>query len=288
MFFVDDKIRSMKINSDIKPCLKWVGGKRQLLPELLPLMPEFDTYCEPFFGGGAVCFAMQPKKAIINDANAELINVYKCIKNSVEELIEDLNKHKNEAEYFYELRGLDRDCEKYKRLTAVQKASRFIYLNKTCFNGLYRVNRAGQLNSPFGRYKKPNIVNEECLRALSVYFGNNDVQIMNCDYKDVLSKMTSLNSFVYLDPPYDPVSNSANFTGYTASGFNRDSQIQLKKSLDELNNRGINFMLSNSATEFIMELYAEYSIKVVKAKRAINSKGNKRGEIDEVVIRNYE
>ena len=277
----------MSKSKNIKPCLKWVGGKRQLLLELLPLIPKFETYCEPFFGGGALCFELQPQKAIINDANEDLINVYTCIKTSVEDLIEDLKKHHNDADYFYEIRGLDRDSEKYAELTPVQKASRLIYLNKTCFNGLYRVNRAGQLNSPFGRYKNPNIVNEDCLRALSEFFNMNDIKISSADYTDVLHDLPS-GCFVYLDPPYDPVSDSANFTGYTSNGFNRDSQIQLKNELDLLNERGTKFMLSNSTTDFIYDLYDGYNIKVVKAKRAINSKGNKRGEIDEVVIRNYE
>lgn len=279
----------MKVEkSNLKPCLKWVGGKRQLLKELLPLVPEFKVYCEPFFGGGAMCFELQPQKAIINDINRDLVNVYQCIKNSVDELIEDLKKHQNDADYFYEIRGLDRDSKKYAELTLVQKASRLIYLNKTCFNGLYRVNRAGQLNSPFGRYVNPNIVNESCLRALSSYFNNNDVQILNNDFTDVLCCLPTDNSFVYLDPPYDPVSDSANFTGYTSDGFGRTSQLRLKNELDLLNERGIKFMLSNSATNFICELYRDYDIRIIKAKRAINSKGNKRGEVDEVVIRNYE
>lgn len=273
--------------NNLKPCLKWVGGKRQLLSDLSPLVPSFDTYCEPFFGGGAMCFALQPTKAVINDSNTELINVYECVKTQVDELIEDLKKHRNDADYFYAIRALDRDDEKYAKLTSIQRASRLIYLNKTCFNGLYRVNRAGQFNSPFGKRKNPNIVDEDCLRALSKYFNENDVEIMSGDYRDALKKLPVQNSFVYLDPPYDPVNDTSSFTRYTADGFNRDNQIELKETCDKLTENGVKFMLSNSATDFILDLYQNYNIKIVQAKRVINAKGDKRGAVDEVVVTNY-
>ncbi|MBR0093657.1 MAG: Dam family site-specific DNA-(adenine-N6)-methyltransferase, partial [Synergistaceae bacterium] len=154
-------------------------------------------------------------------------------------------------------------------------------------NGLYRVNNAGEFNSPFGFYRNPNIVNEPVLRALNAYFNKNDIIFSSLDYSEVLRDMKK-GTFIYLDPPYDPVSETSNFTGYAKSGFTREEQIRLRKSCDDLDKRGINFMLSNSATPFILEQYAKYNITIVKAKRAINSIGTKRGNVDEVVVRNYE
>lgn len=270
------------------PVLKWVGGKRQLMSEIEKVLPKtYTTYYEPFIGGGAVLFELQPKKAVINDVNGELINLYNVIKDDVELLIEDLKKHENTPEYFYSIRELDRKKDKYENLSDVEKASRIVYLNKTCFNGLFRVNKAGEFNSPFGKYKNPNIVDEVTLRHVSKYFNKADIKILNGDFEESLKGIRK-GAFVYLDPPYDPVSNSANFTGYDKGGFNRDEQIRLKKLCDKLDKKGIKFLLSNSATDFIKELYKDYNIKIVKAKRAINSNGNARGEVDEVLVRNYE
>ena len=172
-------------------------------------------------------------------------------------------------------------------MSNVQKASRVIYLNKTCYNGLFRVNNAGEFNTPFGNYKNPNIVNAPVLRAVSEYFRSAKITFSCRDYAEVLQELPR-NSFVYLDPPYDPVSDTANFTGYNAGGFNRNEQIRLRECCDDLNRRGIKFMLSNSATDFIREQYNGYNIITVKAKRAINSVGSGRGQVDEVVVRNYE
>lgn len=270
------------------PVLKWVGGKRQLMPEIEKILPKsYTTYYEPFIGGGAVLFELQPNKAVINDINGELINLYNIIKNDVELLIEDLKKHQNTSEYFYTIRELDRDRIEYEKLSIIEKASRIIYLNKTCFNGLFRVNKAGEFNSPFGKYKNPNIVDEVTLRAVSKYFNKADIKILNGDFEECLKGIRK-GAFVYLDPPYDPVSNSANFTGYDKGGFNRDEQIRLKNLCDKLDKKGVKFLLSNSATEFIKDLYKDYDIKIVKAKRSINSNGNSRGEVDEVLVRNYE
>ena len=263
------------------PVLKWVGGKRQLMGEIEKVLPKtYTTYYEPFIGGGAVLFELQPKKAVINDVNSELINLYNVIKDDVELLIEDLRKHENTSEYFYRIREMDRDRELYEKLSNIEKASRIVYLNKTCFNGLFRVNKSGE-------YKNPNIVDEVTLRAVSKYFNKADIKILNSDFEQSL-KGIRRGSFVYLDPPYDPVSSSANFTGYDKGGFNRDEQIRLKKLCDKLDKKGVKFLLSNSATDFIKDLYKDYNIKVVKAKRAINSNGNARGEVDEVLVRNYE
>lgn len=272
-------------NKLITPFLKWVGGKRQLIPVISDKMPDkFTRYYEPFVGGGAILFHLQPKNAVINDFNAELINVYNVIKYNVEELIEDLKQHKNREGYFYELRELDRR-EDYSNISNVKKASRVIYLNKTCYNGLYRVNGSGEFNAPFGRYNNPNIVNEITLRAVSKYLGNNDIQILNTDFVEVVKDINE-GSFVYFDPPYDPVSQSSNFTGYVKEGFDIDEQIRLRDLCNKLNEKGVKFLLSNSATKFVIDLYKGYEITYVKANRYINSNSNKRGEVDEVLVRN--
>lgn len=277
-------------NLVLSPVLKWVGGKRQLLNDIIPMIPKnCSTYVEPFIGGGAVLFELQPKKAIINDFNSELINVYTVIRDYPEELIKELQFHKenNTSEHFYAVREYDRKLEFFSQMTPVQKAARVIYLNKTCYNGLYRVNSAGQFNSPYGKYKNPNIVNETVIRAMSKYFNKNNIVIKNEDFKDALKGLRK-GAFVYLDPPYMPISSSSSFTGYTENGFNEDKQRELKALCDKLNKKGIKFLQSNSDCEFIRELYNDYNIKTIKAKRAINSKGNSRGEINEVLIYNYE
>ena len=166
----------MPKNKLVAPVVKWVGGKRQLLDEITPLLPKrINAYCEPFLGGGAVLFSIQPSKAVVNDLNADLITVYEVIRDDAEDLIESLKKHKNTSEYFYEMRDVDRDKASYQALSKVEKASRLIYLNKTCFNGLFRVNSSGEFNSPFGHYKNPNIVKEPVLRAVSKYLNANNI-----------------------------------------------------------------------------------------------------------------
>ena len=279
----------MRKNKLVLPFLKWVGGKRQLLSVLSELMPSenVSSYCEPFVGGGAMLFHLQPDTAYVNDINSELINVYAVIMQNVDELINELSNFENNRETFYDVRSWDRDKNKYASLSDVQKAARIIFLNKTCFNGLYRVNNAGEFNVPFGYYRNPNIINEPVLRAVNNYLNSADVHLSSLDYSEILAELDR-KTFVYLDPPYDPVSDSANFTGYSRGGFSRDEQIRLRESCDELSRRGIKFMLSNSATDFIIEQYYGYNIVFVKAKRAVNSAGDKRGEVDEVVIRNYE
>ncbi len=276
-------------NPLVSPILKWVGGKRQLLDVIEPLIPKCSTYYEPFVGGGAVFFSRQPEKAVINDSNPELINVYTTIQNEPQVLIEKLMIHKelNSEDYYYKVRALDRDKETYHKMSGVDKAARIIYLNKTCYNGLFRVNSAGEFNSPWGRYINPNIVNETTIYALNTYLNKAKIKIVCGDYRDVLKGIRK-GAFVYFDPPYMPISSSASFTGYTASGFDEKEQIELKKQCDKLNNRGIKFLLSNSACPFIEELYKEYKIDYVKAKRAINANPDGRGAIEEVLVRNYE
>ena len=278
----------MKKNKLVAPFLKWVGGKRQIIPEILSHLPKNISslnYCEPFIGGGALLFHLEPKRAIINDYNEELINVYKVIKNNLEELLIDLKKHQNTSEYFYQIRGIDRQ-PLFNELTNIQHASRIIYLNKTCFNGLYRVNSLGEFNSPFGRYTNPNIVNEPVLRAVSKYLNSSEITILNGDYEKVLNSVTA-DTFVYLDPPYHPISESSNFTGYVQGGWSEIHQIRLKKACDDLDKKGVKFLLSNSAAPFIKELYSEYKIHSINANRSINSVGEKRGQIEELLIKNY-
>lgn len=278
--------------TEVSPVLKWVGGKRQLIKDILRVLPDDVIsgnvkYYEPFIGGGALFFHLQPQKALINDTNKELVNLYRVIKNNPEELIQDLHRHRNEPDYYYEIRKLDRTAEDFSCLSDVQKASRTIYLNKTCYNGLYRVNREGQYNTPFGRYKNPDLVNEKRIKAVSDYLNSAEIQILNSDFEESLAGIESA-SFVYLDPPYDPVSLSANFTSYARGGFDRSEQVRLKQLCDRLTESGVRFLLSNSATDFIRDLYKDYYVTIISARRAVNSKADRRGRVDEVLIRNYE
>lgn len=269
------------------PVVKWVGGKRQLLPQILPLIPKRMTaYCEPFLGGGAVLFALQPKRALVNDLNQDLITVYRVIKEDADALIEHLSRHENTPEYFYRIRDLDRDKEAYAALSDVEKASRLLYLNKTCYNGLFRVNASGAFNSPYGHYRRPNIVNEQTIRGVSRYFNSCDITFFSGDFASVLEQVPK-GGFVYLDPPYDPVSDTASFTGYNRGGFGREEQMRLKECCDALTARGVKFLLSNSATPFIRELYGSYRVSIVQARRAVNSVASRRGAIEEVLVRNY-
>lgn len=283
----------MAKNKLVMPVVKWVGGKRQLIDEIKVRVPKkYNTYFEPFFGGGAVLFALQPKKAVINDLNGDLIKTYIVIKDSPEDLIKNLSIHENTSEYFYKIRNEDLNPVVFNQKSDLEIASRLIYLNKTCFNGLFRVNSSGHFNTPFGNYKNPNIVNEPVIKAVSNYFNENEIEILNGDFYDACASAKK-GDFVYLDPPYDPISDTSSFTGYNAGGFDKDEQIRLRNLCVELDKKGVKFLLSNSATLFIKELYdSEYfenkiTIDIVKAKRNINSDGNKRGEIDEVLIRNY-
>ncbi|WEV54672.1 DNA adenine methylase [Leuconostocaceae bacterium ESL0723] len=278
-------------NSLIKPFVKWAGGKRQLLPEIEQYVPrDIKKYYEPFVGGGAVLFDLQPAKATINDFNGELTNAYESVKDNVDELIAELKEHQHShsEEHYYEVRLWDRDGT-LEEVSNVQRAARFIYLNRTGYNGLFRVNRKGQNNVPFGRYKNPTIVNEEGLRAVSRYLNEADVAILNGDYANAV-KDAEPGDFVYLDPPYAPVStNGQSFVGYTSTGFGIDEQVRLRDFFDELTQKGVNVMMSNSSTPLIHDLYEKYadSTIIVQAGRNINSNGNGRKKIDEVIVMNY-
>ena len=283
-----------KFNPLVRPFLKWAGGKRQLLPEIVKYVPKRiskHTYYEPFIGGGALLFELQHPKAVINDSNKELINCYKVIKDSLDELMEELSKDKysNSETSYYDMRDLDRSRKKYASLSEVEKAARIIYLNKTCYNGLFRVNSQGQFNVPFGRYKNPNFLDDAVLRAVNKYLNSNDITLLNQDFAEAV-KDANRGDFVYLDPPYDPVSETASFTGYDVNGFNRDEQERLKEEFDALHKRGCKVMLSNSCTDFILDLYKNYQYTIIKvrATRSINSNALKRGMVDEVLVLNYE
>ena len=279
----------MAENKLVVPFLKWAGGKRQLMPEIRKMLPNGVTnhpYYEPFIGGGALFFELLPKRAVINDYNEELINVYTVIRDNPSELIEDLKRHKNTAEYFYKIRAIDRQ-PLFSNLTRIERASRIIYLNKTCYNGLYRVNNAGEFNSPFGRYKNPNIVNEPVIKAVSKYLNSSQIQISSCDYALILKDIPT-DSFVYLDPPYHPISESSSFTGYVQGGWDEGDQLRLRDVCNRLRDNGIKFLLSNSASDFIREIYSDYNIHIVQAKRSVNSNSSRRGQVDEFLIRNYE
>ena len=273
-----------KLKEETYPIVKWVGGKRQLMFELLKNMPKsYNRYFEPFIGGGALFFELQPQNGYISDMNKELINLYTVVRDDVYALIDDLNKHEVSKEYFLKIRNLDRS-EKYNSLSDVKKASRFIYLNRTCFNGMYRVNSQGQFNVPFGNYKNPRIIDTENLINCSKLLKN--TEICCADFSEILNKAQK-GDFVYFDPPYVPLNETSSFTSYTKDGFDLDMQFKLRDICDELDSMGVMFMLSNSDTKLVNELYSNYEIKKVFASRAINANPNGRGKITEVLVRNY-
>jgi DNA adenine methylase len=270
---------------EVPTLVKWAGGKKQLLEQFKKYFPKkIDRYFDPFVGGGAITFYIlkkyKPKKVFISDINEELINVYKIVKNDVEELIKLLKQYKklHNKEVYYNVRAEDS-----KLLSDVSRAGRFIYLNKTCFNGLYRVNSKGGFNVPIGSYKNPLICGEEDLREISNILKN--VKIEAVSFEKVLS-YAKKGDFVYFDPPYYPLKKSS-FTTYTKGNFLEEEQKQLAKVFKKLDEKGCNVMLSNSDTKFIKNLYKDSSINFVKATRMINCNAKKRGKINEVVITNY-
>ena len=264
--------RSSRREPLVQPFLKWAGGKRQLLASIRPLVPRnFKRYYEPFVGGGAVFFDIQPRNAVINDFNAELINCYAVIRDQPDPLLKEVEKYINESEYFYRVREMDRDPQ-FNALPAVERAARLLYLNKTCYNGLFRVNSQGQFNVPFGNYKNPVIADPAVIHAVSAYLNSTKVELCNTDFEDSLRDAKS-GDFVYMDPPYDPVSDTSSFTGYSVNGFDKSEQERLKSVCDKLTAKGVKVLLSNSDTPFIRELYSspEYKILSVEARRNIDS-----------------
>jgi DNA adenine methylase len=279
---VNDEDRAVNIPTFIK----WAGGKTQLLSQFKTLFPKkFDRYLEPFLGSGAVFFYMKKmyrqKEIILSDNNRELINCYEIVQNELEVLIKLLQEHRknHSKDYYYSLRAMETS-----NLSKIESAARFIYLNKTCFNGLYRVNSRGKFNVPIGSYKNPSIYDERILRE-----ANNLLQGVNflvMPFENVLDLVES-DDFIYFDPPYHPLSTTSSFTSYTSESFSKEDQIRLAKVYAELDKKGCSLMLSNSYSEFILDLYKDYNIKIVNAKRMINSNGQKRGAISEAVILNY-
>jgi DNA adenine methylase len=277
-----------KRNDLVQPFLKWAGGKRQLLPEIRKYLPKrYNLYFEPFIGAGAVFLDVQPREALINDVNEELINCYHVIKSDPEALIASARRHQNTEAYFYRLRSLDRAAT-FSQLSDVERASRIIFLNKTCYNGLFRVNSQGQFNVPFGKYTNPLIVDEVVIRAVSRYLNAANVALSSEDFEEAVSGARR-GDFVYFDPPYDPLSDTSSFTGYNLNSFDKDEQRRLKAVCDDLTGRQCKVLLSNSATDFIRELYSDttrYTIVEVEASRNINSVAAGRGKISELLIFN--
>lgn len=275
----------------MEPILKWAGGKRLLLPQILEIInslefcPGKNTYFEPFLGGGAVTFGLEYPSCVVSDVNAELINVYKVIKSNPEELVKLLNIHqkKNSKDYYLKIRQLDR-VDSYSSLNSVERAARVIYMNKTCYNGLYRVNRKGQFNVPYGKQSNPDIVMEDKIITISNYFNNNNIAILNTDYRNAVATATE-NDLIYFDPPYD-YEDENGFTSYVVDGFDRKELQSLKQCCDDLIARGCHVVLSNNDTTYVNNLFCDeqYSIKHINAHRFINRKADGRSEAAEVII----
>jgi DNA adenine methylase len=265
-----------------KPFLKWAGGKSRLLRQYEPLFPQvqYPCYHEPFLGGGAVFFRLAPGQAVLSDSNHELIEAYRAIRDRCPELMEVLKRIPLGREAYYTVRKMDPMA-----MSALERAARTIYLNRTCYNGLFRVNRHGQFNVPYGQYAKPSIFNEDVLFAAESALQG--VEICHEDFSGVLARAKT-GDFIYFDPPYHPVSSTAYFTAYTSGAFNEQEQRRLFDVFTELDRRGCLVMLSNSATPFIEALYDDYPRVKVTAKRVINCQSAKRGDVCELVIRNYQ
>lgn len=279
------------MKNKLSPVVKWVGGKRQLLPMLLERLPNDiseKTYVEPFFGGGALLFSLQPKKAIINDINEDLILLYKVIQSNVDALIYELKQLENTESIFYYLRDLPKkDPKIFDSYSNIQKAARTLYLNKTCFNGLYRVNKKGFFNTPYCKDEKRIFLQETKLLACAEFFNKNDIKILCQDYKKTLRNLNE-SHFVYLDPPYDK-ENKSSFVSYTKYQFSTKNQKELKDICKILHRRNVKFMQSNALTSYIENIYKDDSfyVDIIRATRMINCKGDKRGFVPEVIIKNY-
>lgn len=280
-------MKSPELSKEAEPFLKWAGGKSQLLEQYEAFIPSrFNNYFEPFVGGGAVFFHLfnsgylnDSKKIVLIDSNDELINCYQVIKKNVDQLISMLTNSKflNREDIYYKIRTEYPEGQ-------IERAARAIYLNKTCFNGLYRVNSKGKFNVPFGKYKNPLLCNSKNLRAVNIALRK--VEIICDDFWGCLG-LAGKGDFTYLDPPYQPLNKTANFTAYTRNSFNEKEQIRLHRLFKKLDSKSCKVMLSNSDTSFIRELYRDFRIEVVLARRAINCKAEGRGKINELVILNY-
>ncbi|MDD9947371.1 MAG: DNA adenine methylase [Myxococcales bacterium] len=267
------------------PIVKWVGGKGRLLSQLRPLLPpavDRMRHVEPFAGGAAMFFDRRPSRALLCDVNQDLIATYLAVRDELPSVITELQRlaRDHSRERYYDVRSRYNTAE----LTRSQRAAAFIYLNKTCFNGLHRVNRRGHFNVPVGRYEKPKILNASLLQAASAQLSEADLR---CTSFEALVALARPGDFVYLDPPYEPVSRTANFTSYAQDGFSQEDQQRLRDVYRELDRRGCKLMLSNSDVPFVRELYRDFRIDLVAAPRAINCNTSRRGKVSEVVVRNY-
>jgi DNA adenine methylase len=270
------------MRDDVRPILKWAGGKWHLMPLLgqrFPPRERIARYFEPFVGGAAVFFHLQHTRSYLSDTNTELVNVYEVVRDHVEEMIAILSMHVNTAEHYYHVRAQDPAA-----LPSVARAARLIYLNKTCYNGLYRVNRQGRFNVPFGRYRNPTICDAANLRAASRALCHATLRVG--DHETVLCDAAA-GDFIYFDPPYQPASKTASFTAYTDARFDTAEQERLARTFCRLHRAGCYLLLSNSDTPVIRDLYAGFRIETITARRAINCKAEGRGPISELVIANY-
>ncbi|HEM4680264.1 TPA: DNA adenine methylase [Streptococcus suis] len=282
-------IQLQRTQPTLQPFTKWTGGKRQLLPVIKSLMPDnYNSYFEPFIGGGAVFFELIPKKAIINDFNSELINCYRQIKDNPQKLIELLTKHQenNSKEYYLELRAVDRD-NRINKMTDVERAARIMYMLRVNFNGLYRVNSKNQFNVPYGRYKNPKIVDSELILSISQYLNKNNIEILTGDFEKAVEDVGA-GDFVYFDPPYIPLSETSAFTSYTHEGFSYEDQVRLRDVFRKLDKKGAYVMLSNSSSPLVEELYKGFNIHKVEAIRTNGAKASSRGKISEIIVTNYD
>lgn len=273
------------------PFVKWAGGKGQLLDRIEALMPsKFGRYYEPFIGGGALLFHVAPKDFVINDFNSELVQAYRCFTNDedFERLLELLDFHQahHSEEYYYQIRNMDREPG-FQNLSMPERAARMIYLNKACFNGLFRVNAKGYFNVPSGRKKSVNCYEKTGLLEIRQFFRDSEFRILNGDFALAVEDAKA-GDFVYFDPPYDVWENKNSFTAYAKNPFGKEEQKRLAQVFTDLSNRGVFVMLSNHNTEFIRELYKDFHIHVINAKRMINSNPNGRGDVEEVIVTNYE
>jgi|BioPla2DNA2_1021312.scaffolds.fasta_scaffold14063_4 DNA adenine methylase len=286
-YLIDNSYKPFKL----KPFVKWAGGKTQILDKIIELLPDnFETYYEPFLGGGALFLYLTPKKAIVSDYNKELMDSFRCFQDYklFSDMIGKIKQHEfnHSEEYYYKIRDMDRK-EYFKELPLSTIAARMIYLNKACFNGLYRVNSKGYFNVPSGKKDDVKAYDEALFNNLHLYLKNPNIKLLNGDFEKAVSTAKK-GDFVYFDPPYDVFENKNGFTTYTKNEFGKDEQKRLSDVFKKLDKNGVYVMLSNHNTNYIKELYAGYNINVVKARRNINSKGSGRGHVEEVIITNYE
>jgi DNA adenine methylase len=264
-----------------RPFLKWAGGKGRLIQQYIHYFPnEFKTYYEPFLGGGAIFFYLLPNRAVLTDINPALVNVYRCIRDDVEAVIALLSQYqqRHSKDHYYQIRSNPGS-------TQIEKAAQLIYLNKTCFNGLYRENSKGEFNVPFGQYKNPRVCHPDLLRSAAIVLQSADIRVQS--FEAILDHAKTAHDFVYFDPPYHPISSTSDFTSYSRHRFDQDNQRQLRDTFLELAQRGVKVMLSNSDCAFVRELYQDFYIHPIEATRAINCNARRRGKIMEVLVTSY-